>query len=187
MLKLFFIEIGKTEFSFLINGSDISSKYQRIHFNEFYDKIFVFSPVWQLALYISLTFFPFSPPSLPYPMSLPSLTVRVTFHPYGQSYPPPHENVTAAILSYAVSHLHEGTGKLRKTCADTVGHLTEPVRSLTVSVKWPPAQCFDVQAADRRSPIQVLTQRKAVSFGWSPGIRHLPNTEHCRFNWLTED
>ena len=117
---------------------------------------------------------------LPLPSELPSiLTAKVT--------PPPHENVTAAILSYAVSHLHEGTGKLRKTCADTVGHLTEPVRSLTVSVKWPPAQCFDVQAADRRSPIQVLTQRKAVSFGWSPGIRHLPNTEHCRFNWLTED
>ena len=28
---------------------------------------------------------------------------------------PPLENVTVAILSYSVSHLHEGTGKLRKT------------------------------------------------------------------------
>ena len=65
----------------------------------------------------------------------------------------PHENVTAAILSYAVSHFQEGTGKLRKTCADTVGHLTESVPSLTVSEKWPPAQRFDAQAADRRSPI----------------------------------
>ena len=37
----FSIEIGKTEFSFLINGSDNSSKYQRIHFNEFQDKIIV--------------------------------------------------------------------------------------------------------------------------------------------------
>ena len=32
--------------------------------------------------------------------------------------PKPHspENVTTAILSYAVWHLHEGTGKIRKTC-----------------------------------------------------------------------
>ena len=34
--KFFSSEIGKTEFSFLINGSDNSSKYQRILFNEFY-------------------------------------------------------------------------------------------------------------------------------------------------------
>ena len=33
--------------------------------------------------------------------------------------------MTAAILSYALSHLQEGTGKLRKTCADTVSHLSE--------------------------------------------------------------
>ena len=52
-----------------------------------------------------------------------------------QSPPPPLENVTAAILSYAVSYLHEGTGKLRKTSADTVGHFTEspPVYSLRKS------------------------------------------------------
>ena len=86
-----------------------------------------FPPVWQLALYISPIFFPFPPSSLPYPLSLVTsfFTARVT----------PHENVTAAILSYAVSHLHEGTGKLRKTCADTVGHLTKSVPSLTVSEK----------------------------------------------------
>ena len=39
--KFFSIKIGKTEFSFLINESDNSSKYQRIHFNEFHDKIIV--------------------------------------------------------------------------------------------------------------------------------------------------
>ena len=33
------MKIGKTEFSFLINGSDNSIKYQRIYFNEFHDKI----------------------------------------------------------------------------------------------------------------------------------------------------
>ena len=38
---LFSIKIGKTEFSFLINGSDNSSKYQRINFNEFHDIIIV--------------------------------------------------------------------------------------------------------------------------------------------------
>ena len=37
--KFFSIKIGKTEFSFLINGSDNSGKYQRIDFNEFHDKI----------------------------------------------------------------------------------------------------------------------------------------------------
>ena len=37
----FFSKIGKTEFRFLINGSDNSSKYQRIYFHEFHDKIIV--------------------------------------------------------------------------------------------------------------------------------------------------
>ena len=39
--KIFFIKIGNNEFSFLINGFDNSSKYQRIHFNEFQDRIIV--------------------------------------------------------------------------------------------------------------------------------------------------
>ena len=70
-------------------------------FNHKYFFLFVFLPVWQLALYISLTFFLFHLSS-----AFPSLspvtsfvTARVTLH----------ENVTAAILSYAASHLHEGT------------------------------------------------------------------------------
>ena len=85
--------------------------------------------------------------------------------------------MTAAILSYAVSHFHEGTGKLRKTCADTVGHLTESVPSLTVSEKWPPAQRFDVQAADRRSPIQVPNET-LLDLGdrLAPDTYHTPNT-----------
>ena len=112
-------------------------------------------------------FSPFPPPSLFYPLlSLPSFF---------------HENVTAAILSYVVSHLQEGTRKLRKTCADTVGHLTESVPSLTVSEKWPPVQHSDVQAAGRRSPIQVLTRQKAAWLGWSPGTGHLSHTERCRY------
>ena len=57
---------------------------------------------------------------------------------------------------------HRETAENLCRSADTVGHLTESVPSLTVSEKLPPAQRFDVQAADRRSPIQVLTQRKAA-------------------------
>ena len=94
---------------------------------------------------------------------------------------PPLENVTAAILSYAVSHLHEGTGKLRRTCNNTVSHLTESVLSLQSLKKWPLAQRFDMQAADRRWPIQVLTQRQAAWLVWPPGTGHLPHTE--RFRW----
>ena len=39
--KFFSIKIGEVEFSFLINGSNNSSKYQRIHFNELHDEIIV--------------------------------------------------------------------------------------------------------------------------------------------------
>ena len=89
--------------------------------------------------------------------------------------PPPFENVNAAILFYAVLHLHEGTEKLRKICADTVDDLTESVPSLQSLKKWPPTQHFHMQAADRRSPIQVLTQRltdPAAWLGWSPSTTH---------------
>ena len=88
--------------------------------------LFVFPPVWLLALYISPTFF----------LRLPVL-IPCHFLPYRQSYPPPLENLTAAILSYAVSHLRSLKKKLH-------------------------AQRFDMQAADRWSPIQVLTQQKAA-------------------------
>ena len=39
LFNFFSIKIGKTEFSFFINVSDNLSKYQRIHFNEFHDKV----------------------------------------------------------------------------------------------------------------------------------------------------
>ena len=103
--------------------------------------------------------FPFPPPSLSYPLVISFFTARVT----------PHENVTAAMLSYAVSHLHEGTGKLRKTCADTVGHLTVCPQSNSL---W--------KMTSHPNDIQVLTQRNAAWAGWSPGTGHLPHTEHCR-------
>ena len=133
--------------------------------------LFVFPPVRLLPfkyphpLFLLFPFFPFPPFFCLLPARGSSL-----------------ENVTAAILSYAVSHLHEGTEKLRKTCADTVGHLTEFVPSLQSLKKWPPAQRFDMQAADRRSPIQVLTQRQAAWVGWPPGTGHLPYTECCRLH-----
>ena len=80
----------------------------------------------------------FTPPSIyiqhlfPLFSSFPSLSPVTSFLTARAN---PHENVTTGILSYAVPHLHEGTGKLRKTCADTVGHLTESVPSLKVSEK----------------------------------------------------
>ena len=73
------------------------------------------------------------PHLFPLSFAFPFLSPVTSFFPARVT---PHENVTAAILSYAVSHLHEGTGKLRKTCADTVGHLTESVPNLTVGVRW---------------------------------------------------
>ena len=67
---------------------------------------------------------------LPYPLAFPFLppeppsflTARVIL---------PIRMWPAAILTYAVSQLHEGTGKLRK-----------PVQLLAVSEKWPPVQRF---------------------------------------------
>ena len=37
---------------------------------------------------------------------------------------------------------------------------------------------FDVQATDRRSPIQVLTEGCAAWLGWLPGTGHLPHNKH---------
>ena len=45
---------------------------------------------------------------------------------------PTRENVTVAILYYALSHLHEGTGKLRKTCADNSRPFTPTIWHLTL-------------------------------------------------------
>ena len=66
----------------------------------------------------------------------------------------------------------EGTVKLRKTCANTVGHLTICPQS-TVSEKMTSRSAFwYAQAADRRLPIHVLTQRETAWFGRLPGTGH---------------
>ena len=44
-----------------------------------------------------------------------------------------------------------------------------------------PLSVFHVQAADQRSPIQVLTQRRAAWLGWPRGTGHLPHAERCRY------
>ena len=67
----------------------------------------------------------------------------------------------------SVSHLHKGTGKLRKNYGDTVGYSTQSGIS-KVSEKWPSAQCFNVQ-------------RENAWLGWSPGTEHLLHTERCQF------
>ena len=129
-----------------------------------------FPPVWQLALYISPSFSPF--------LRRPFLIPCHYFLLYRQSYPP-WECETAAILSYAVSHLHEGTGKLRKTCTDTVGHLTESVPSLTQSLK----NDLPLSVSMRRSrtgghPSKYWPSEKLLDLGdrLAPDTYHTPNT-----------
>ena len=117
-------------------------------------------------------FFPFPPPSLPYPLSLlPSLPPEL---PPMRMWDRSHSLLCC--IAFARGH--------RET-AENLYRYSRPFnrvcpQSNTVSEKWPPAQRFDAQVADRRSPIQVLTQRKAAWLGWSPGTGHLPHTKHCR-------
>ena len=85
------------------------------------------------------SFFPF-PPFISFPpfflRFLPARDIRF-------------ENGSAGILSYPVSRLHQGTGKRRKTYADTVGHWKES-DVITVSGKWPFAQHVDLQTTNPR-------------------------------------
>ena len=75
---------------------------------------------YRLSVYTSL------PPFLPFVLSsslfFHFLTARVS----------PLKNVTTTIISYAISHSHEGTWKLQKTCADTVGLWIDSISSLHV-------------------------------------------------------
>ena len=137
---------------------------------------FVVPPVRLLPFTYPHPRLPFHP-FFPFPLSF-------TFFPPEPPPPSPKENVTASdILSNAVSHLHEGKGKLRKTCADTVGHFTESIPSLQSLTKWPPAQRFDMQAADWPSRIQVLIQCQAAWHGWLPRAGDLSHTE-CSRSWM---
>ena len=103
----------------------------------------------------TLVHIPYLFPSFPSLSPVTSfLTARVT----------PHEKVTAAILFYAVSHLHEGTGKLRKTCADTVGHLI---------------------ICPQSSSLWKMTSRSAFRCaGRGPAVTH-PSTDPAKSSCLT--
>ena len=119
----------------------------------------------------------------PAPFPLCSVLPISSFLHFLPTRVPPLENVTAAILSYAVSHLHEDTGKLRKTCADTVGHFTEFVPRLQSLKKWPPAQRFDMQAADQRSPIQALTCLTwTTAWSQTPTTHRTLSVRKCKYN-----
>ena len=137
----------------------------------FYYEVFFFYSYLHLSTYVLYI----TPPPFPLSsfLSFPFLSRQT-------SLPPPLKNVTAAILSYVVSHLLEGTENLRKTCVDTVGHLAVRLRSTVLEI-WHPALPFDLHAADRRSPIQVLTQREVAWIEWPPSIWHLSHTKRC---WL---
>ena len=55
-----------------------------------------------------------------FPLAIPFFPFIFRFFPARAT---PLENVTADIRSYTVSHLHEGTRKLRKSRTDTVDYL----------------------------------------------------------------
>ena len=118
------------------------------HIHNFFEFFFVVSPV---------LLFPFT-----YPHSrFPFLSI-----PPRQSSPFWECDRSHSLLCW--SYLHEGTGKLRKTCADTVGHLTGSVPSLQSlknvlsslicrpwtdghpSKYWPSTKLFDL--GDRLAP-----------------------------------
>ena len=104
---------------------------------------------------------------------------------FRQSPPPPLENVTSTILSYAVSHLHDGRGKLQKICADTVCpfnriHTTVSVygRQSTVSEKMTSRSAF--WCAGRGPTVTHPSTRlsaKLLELGdrLVPDICHTPN------------
>ena len=138
---------------------------------DIYFFLFVFPPVWLLVFYISPTFFPLS-------SAFPFLS-PCHFLLYRQSYP--HENVTAAILSYAVSHLHERTGKLRKTCADTVGHLTEsvPSQQFRCAGRGP---AVTHPSTDPAKSCLTCAENRHSDLGdcLAPDTYHTPNTVSCK-------
>ena len=73
----------------IINGID---EFEKIKSSNYLFTIVFFYSCFHLYGDLPYTylppFSPFSPPSLSYPLSLPSFTARVTFLPYRQSYPP---------------------------------------------------------------------------------------------------
>ena len=133
--------------------------------------LFVVPPVRLSAFTYPRPLFHF-PPFFRFPF--PSLSLR-------QRSPPPLLRMwpQPCILSYAtVSNLHEDTGKLRKTCADTVGHFTESVPSQQSLKKmtscstsryagrepgghpskyWASAKLLDLGAVDTYAPITHRT------------------------------
>ena len=66
--------------------------------------------------------------------------------------------------------------EIAENCADTVNHLTESDVP-TVSKKIRLAQRFDMQATDRRTPVQRNGQRKSARLRSSRRSEHLPLTE----------
>ena len=123
--------------------------------------------VWQLALYISPTFFPFS--------SLPFL-IPSHFLPYCQRYPPGECDHSYSLLCYIpFARGHRETAK--NLCRySRLFHRVCP-QSNTLNNNRP-LNFSNVQAADRRSPIQVLTQQKLLDLGncLAPDTYHTLNT-----------
>ena len=127
------------------------------------DILFVFPPV------------PLLPFTYPHPVfSFLPVSPFFDFLPARAPHPPwecDHSHSFLSCIAFARGH--------RKTAKNPCRYSRLFNRVLQPLKKWPPAQRFDIQAADRRSPIQVLTQRRATWLRWSPSAGHLLHTERC--------
>ena len=126
--------------------------------------LFLFPPVWLLPYTCAFSFFPF-PPIFPFPFH--SLLSRQRFSPL------PWDRSYSLLCSIVFARGHRKTAE--NPCRYNRSFNRVCFQS-TISEKWPSAQRFDVQAVDRRSLIQVLSQREAAWIGWSPGTGHLYHT-----------
>ena len=119
-----------------------------------------FPPVWQLALYISPTFFPFSPP--------PFL--------YRQSYPPWECDRSHSLLccvAFARGHW--------ETAEDPCRYIRPFNRVCPQSNSlWKMTSCSAFRCAGR-GPAVTHPSTDPAWLGWSPSTGRLPHTEHCRY------
>ena len=127
---IFFYQFINKFLDFLISKINVISIFRKVDFFKTFvssGSIFFIhgSTCTAIAFNISPSPFPFS--------SFLLVSLSFTFFP---PETPPFRMWPQPFFPNAVSNSHEGTGKLRKTCADTVDHLTESVPGLQPLKKW---------------------------------------------------
>ena len=84
---------------------------------------------------------------------------------------PPFENVTSPMPFSPM--LYRLCTRAQKNCGKPMPIQSAIQQSLyPINSLWKNDFPMSMQAADRRSPIQVLKQRQAAWLGWPPGIGH---------------